>query len=883
MNSHGPNRTFPDTFGTLGCLRIRPDVFGGFRKISDRFIGMSSSEKSFALEGVFNERSHFGWYKLPLSLPQVFKDREPSSSTHMWYALLCMVKWRFAKGHESLNHHAVGSEHGVRMEKLVSEYLESDEDKPTTCNFHRVTYADAKKKWLELLGSYGPLNVKNHQVPVEAHGKFADTLFEGKPGVITNLNDNWEAMRTWDAESLSRALRGYNLNTFNSVSPWLARAGTLHDYVSGKAGPGSFIFIDQSSAKGPDMLAMEKLKSATSPLPFFAFPSETNQSILAIDNLGTGHGVHHHGAVWQTQVVGRKAWFMFPPKFSKETIAKWTGLSLQKSIAVCPQCSELAGRSPCEWLKKKPPHSESCVIHSGETLVLPSKYWHATCGLDSNTMAMGGWLSPRDPASLGEFDDVKKVDDNAKALYLSNVPPEFRDIEKANDKAKALAEHSRASQFTENEVGESNEADELQSDPHKSDDPNARIKMDPSQQVFGQSDFDEDGFLSKQEMQKYLHQAGIHEMPWNNYDKDGDGRLSMKEWFNKPLQERLVSLSSDKFIKEMGDKLSTHSKPKHSGYENKHVADHKFTASGANQSFYGAENASPPEFAASGADTSFYGADNESPPEFAASGADTSLYAAENESPSDNKSSQQQYTVFKTVNLNPGKLIFEDADVNQDGFLSRSEMVKYLHSAGIHQLAWKQYDKNHDDKLSEQEFTKGQLLGKLAWLSSVSYRKRISDLLFKQAKAQFGQDGSASLIQLDEKDPSEDEGAPDALAPPPVEGDKESQERDEAAETAEPAEPAEPSQPEDLGHPSDIGAEAGDSSFSQGVPADSSLTPTEQDILHVTNAPPKKNMWDLADKNEDGVIDGEEFSKFLYEEGISVSAFEWQDWDVSHD
>lgn len=99
----------------------------------------------------------------------------------------------------------------------------------------------------------------------------------------------------------------------------------------------------------------------------------------------SGVPMHTHGAVYADLMHGRKRWFLYPPgtRFEFDPNAS----QLQWLNNVYPRLPERL--APLE-----------CTCRPGETLYIPSQWWHATLNLDAWTVFMSSFiLEPAPPAA----------------------------------------------------------------------------------------------------------------------------------------------------------------------------------------------------------------------------------------------------------------------------------------------------------------------------------------------------------------------------------------------------------------------------------------------------------------------------------------------------
>lgn len=230
-----------------------------------------------------------------------------------------------------------------------------------------------------------------------AREHFAYALFSGQPGFVEGVTDKWPAKELWQTQRdlLARvANRRIPLMNFTYLLgiPHVSEdvpPETLSEYVEhGDSAQNLFVFVNEAFADVPQSLIdlTEDLVNDIQPMPAFAAKREERHAILAIDGAGSSHAFHRHAAVWQTQVSGRKAWWMMPPTVpSVDGQYKKPPLVDGKVYGNPNACEMLLRRSP-------PAGAQMCVMEPGDTVVLPENWWHATCGLDVITASIGGWF-----------------------------------------------------------------------------------------------------------------------------------------------------------------------------------------------------------------------------------------------------------------------------------------------------------------------------------------------------------------------------------------------------------------------------------------------------------------------------------------------------------
>ena len=76
-------------------------------------------------------------------------------------------------------------------------------------------------------------------------------------------------------------------------------------------------------------------------------------------------------------MAGAKLWHLAPPHVPK------------------PALRSCKGRGRVDWVQAASDGVRHCAVLPGETMVVPSMWWHATCNLQPYTVAMGGQVRAR--------------------------------------------------------------------------------------------------------------------------------------------------------------------------------------------------------------------------------------------------------------------------------------------------------------------------------------------------------------------------------------------------------------------------------------------------------------------------------------------------------
>lgn len=278
----------------------------------------------------------------------------------------------------------------------------------------RVSVANATLAWSELLDrALDEQNVRqadadqtpwlsdrprpNRSPYDEARSLFPRELFEGAPGLVDGVAEHWPASRLWkDEASLLSRFEHLEMPLISFAYPGFLRQAhrgpeTLSKYLERNESThhNRFFFVDETQHSEPGLKAiMDSLHADVQPRPVFAAHPDERHALMAIEGAGASHGLHLHGPVWQTQVSGRKIWWLLPPDAFGEI-----NLELNQGVPQ-PRVHGHLHRNACDFLQRaQPPEgAQVCVVEPGETMIVPDFWWHATCALDHVTAAMGGFF-----------------------------------------------------------------------------------------------------------------------------------------------------------------------------------------------------------------------------------------------------------------------------------------------------------------------------------------------------------------------------------------------------------------------------------------------------------------------------------------------------------
>lgn len=293
------------------------------------------------------------------------------------------------------------------------------------CRLPRVSVSEMNTSWASLLGqnqnranSVGSFQPWLHGEEVaerswrsQVRAMIAQEVFQG-PGIVQGLADAWMAPHRWEEKKMRKRVRGipFRVMGFDYHHDWhdnhkdtpltFHGMATLDEYLDqNRSKRNEYLFLDMAEMSqrkfhslGYEAM-MDDLRKDYEPLPSFTATYEEQAPILAVDGIASGHGLHFHGPVWQTQIVGRKAWWFLPDSVS---VAPHSRIPVVNGV-------QYEDTNPCVYLQKSkpPPGAELCVVGPGETLLLPHDHWHSTCGLDTYTVSIGGFQSYRGKARPG--------------------------------------------------------------------------------------------------------------------------------------------------------------------------------------------------------------------------------------------------------------------------------------------------------------------------------------------------------------------------------------------------------------------------------------------------------------------------------------------------
>eukprot|EP00040_Diaphanoeca_grandis_P027989 m.160575 g.160575 ORF g.160575 m.160575 type:complete len:563 (-) comp31186_c0_seq2:105-1793(-) len=140
--------------------------------------------------------------------------------------------------------------------------------------------------------------------------------------------------------------------------------------------------------------------------------------VVSIGGAGSGLPFHVHGAAWLTTVYGSKLWFLIPPQ-------NWPPVGeASKNFVLSPMQSSTARR----LLKQPPSGLKVCLVSSGNAIVVPDGWAHATLNL-GETIALGEQRAP--DFSRSSSDPILMRSALEAAVYGEQTYRNGRDDDKA--------------------------------------------------------------------------------------------------------------------------------------------------------------------------------------------------------------------------------------------------------------------------------------------------------------------------------------------------------------------------------------------------------------------------------------------------------------------
>jgi len=292
-----------------------------------------------------------------------------------------------------------------------------------SCNLAHASLAEANRTFSKMLGTLMMQSDAQQEVDVhpwvadkpvqlgnpyaQARRKFGNEMFGGKPGLVKGVTEGWPAMSRWaSTEDLISRVGDRHIPmmywTYNTGTPIRADSlpenmrsklhapepETLAEYLAhNDSGHNFFVFVNEPETESKELAGLVKdLSKDIQPLPSFSAHAEETHGILAIDGAGSSHAFHQHDGVWQTQVTGRKMWWLLPPSVP--------GVAGKERTPPIVDGQVYGNSNACELLLRRaaPEGAHVCVMEPGNTVILPDNWWHATCALDPITASIGGWL-----------------------------------------------------------------------------------------------------------------------------------------------------------------------------------------------------------------------------------------------------------------------------------------------------------------------------------------------------------------------------------------------------------------------------------------------------------------------------------------------------------
>jgi len=202
-------------------------------------------------------------------------------------------------------------------------------------------------------------------------------LRQRSPVVIANLTDGWPARR-WSLSGFLRAHGGL------SAEVRMADVGVEDAPIHQKQ---IRDFLNDPELRGLILFSFGDWKIHQALISDAPTPAElqgmSRQPSFSLGQQGSGSGFHAHGEAWLAQVRGRKAWMVIDPNADPPFPA-----SPSPSTAGAWLCSHLSDN--LDSFQHASNSSAWCEVQPGQVFYVPGGWRHATCNLDSFTLAIGG-------------------------------------------------------------------------------------------------------------------------------------------------------------------------------------------------------------------------------------------------------------------------------------------------------------------------------------------------------------------------------------------------------------------------------------------------------------------------------------------------------------
>lgn len=313
------------------------------------------------------------------------------------------------------NHNVLFDNRDYRADasSYLQEALQHDHSGKSRCDLPRMRLSEVQLRWEQAKQQYsliegGSGKTSQQQTEIAARTQFNSGLANGLPVIVDDVVGElkWPAAHRWTQPQMISRLQNKPIDFESfSYSPWSNESSWLHSLsapqqslgqylASEESGHNVFFFVseDGKETSEDDSGVLNELRHDFIPHPSFAYPPDDRQAIFAIDGIGSSHGFHSHDPVWQVQVEGYKMWHLMPP--TSPCTERTEDGRPEYGSAVLVDGQPFKHPNACAMLKQvdPPPGALSCLVAPGEMVLLPTAWFHATCGLSNYTAAAGGWL-----------------------------------------------------------------------------------------------------------------------------------------------------------------------------------------------------------------------------------------------------------------------------------------------------------------------------------------------------------------------------------------------------------------------------------------------------------------------------------------------------------
>ena len=200
------------------------------------------------------------------------------------------------------------------------------------------------------------------------------------PTVVTGLNDEWPAFRTWASprnfssrfgdHSLLAKRASFSYSRVEKRRANLSTAEVRLSEVIEHAASEHLVMLDEETGSRSEAALQAALTQDYTVPPILECAS-----LLRVWSFGGGRrGVEmmQHMVAWLATVAGAKLWYLADPALPQPS---------------GPQCG-----APIDYASARQEGVRHCLILPGEIMIVPDHWWHATCNLLPYTVAVGGQL-----------------------------------------------------------------------------------------------------------------------------------------------------------------------------------------------------------------------------------------------------------------------------------------------------------------------------------------------------------------------------------------------------------------------------------------------------------------------------------------------------------